>query len=82
MIDAGMLLRNYLVFFILPLWIVAGRSDYVLHRRTCIEENAGTKESVLHVLQLSEVGIPVLAALLLDINALVILIMLVGLVLH
>ena len=82
MLDAGMLLRNYLVFFILPLWMVAGLSDYVLHRRTRIEENAGTKESVLHVLQLSEVGIPVLVALLLDINALVILIMLVGLVLH
>jgi hypothetical protein len=82
MLDAGMLLRNYLVFFILPLWMVAGLSDYLLHRRTRIEENAGTTESLLHVLQLSEVGIPVLLALLLEINALIILFMLIGLVLH
>jgi hypothetical protein len=80
--DAGLLLRNSLIFFILPLWIVAGLSDYLLHRRTRIEENAGTRESLLHVLQLSLVGIPALFALLLDINALVLLIMLVGLVLH
>jgi hypothetical protein len=80
--DAGMLLRNYLVFFILPVWMVAGLSDYLLHRRTRIEHNAGTKESVLHVLQLSEVGIPVLLALILEVNALIILAMLIGLVLH
>jgi hypothetical protein len=82
MFDAGMLLRNYLVFFILPVWMIAGLSDYLLHRRTRIEHNAGTKESVLHVLQLSEVGIPVLLALLLEVNALIILVMLIGLVLH
>jgi hypothetical protein len=82
MFDAGTLLTNYLIFFILPLWMVAGLSDYLLHRRTRIEENAGTKESMLHLLQLSEVGIPVLLALLVDINAFVILIMLIGLVLH
>lgn len=82
MLDAGLLLRQYLLFFILPLWMLAGLTDYVLHKRTRIEETAGIKESVLHALQLGEAGFPVLLALLLEINALIILFMLVGLVLH
>jgi hypothetical protein len=80
--DIGLLLRDYLLFFILPLWIVAGLTDYVLHKHTRIEETAGTKESILHALQLAEAGVPVLMALLLDINALIILVMLIGFVLH
>jgi hypothetical protein len=82
MTDVGPLLRDYLLFVILPLWMLAGFLDYVLHRRTRIEETAGMKESVLHAAQLAEAGIPVLLALLFDINALIFLIMLVGLVLH
>lgn len=80
--DIGVPLREYLLFFILPLWIVAGLTDYVLHKRTRIEETAGTRESVLHALQLAEAGVPVLLALFLDINALIILLMLIGFVLH
>ena len=82
MLDAGLLLRQYLLFFILPLWMLAGLTDYVLHKRTRIEDTAGIKESVLHALQLGEAGLPVLLALLLEINALIMLIMLIGLVLH
>ena len=62
--------------------MLAGLTDYVLHKRTRIEETAGTKESLLHAMQLAEAGIPVLLALLLDINALIILLMLIGLILH
>jgi hypothetical protein len=82
MLDADLLLRQYLLFFILPLWMLAGLTDYVLHKRTRIEETAGIKESVLHALQLGEAGLPVLLALLLEINALIILFMLIGLLLH
>ena len=60
MSDVGLLLRYYLLFFILPLWVVASLTDYVLHKRTRIQENAGTKESILHAIQLSEAGLPVL----------------------
>src|SRR3954454_10899534 len=82
MFDPASLIRQYLLFFILPLWIVAGLTDYVLHRRTHIEDTSGTKESLLHALQLGEAGIPVLMGLLLDINALVLLMMLVALLAH
>jgi hypothetical protein len=80
--DPATLLRHYLLFFILPLWMAAGLADYLLHKRTNIEENAGTKESVLHAVQLGEAGVPVLLALLLEINALVILVMVIAFVLH
>ncbi len=82
MADPALLVRQYLLYLIIPLWLVVGLADYFLHRRTKIEENAGTKESVLHALQLGEAGIPVLLGLLFDINALVIAVMLVALVVH
>lgn len=82
MIDPAVLVRNYLLYFILPLWVLAGLTDYFLHKRTRIEENSGTKESVLHVLQLGESGIPVMVALLFEINALIIAMMLVALIVH
>ena len=80
--DPALLIRQYLLFFILPLWVLAGLTDYVLHRRARIEDTAGIKESVLHAMQLAEAGLPVLVALLLEINALIILFMLICLVLH
>jgi len=82
MIDPATLVRPYLLYFILPLWLLAGLSDYILHKRTHIEDNSGTKESVLHALQLGEAGIPVMLGLLFDVNALIIAIMLVALVVH
>jgi hypothetical protein len=80
--DPTTLARHYLLFVILPLWIAAGLADYLLHRRTLIEYTSGTKESLLHAVQLTEAGVPVLLGVLLDVNALVILIMLVALALH
>lgn len=82
MIDPTLLVRSYLLYFIPPLWVLAGLTDYVLHRRTRIEETSGTKELVLHLLQLGEAGIPVVLGLLLEINALVIVVILVALVIH
>ncbi|QPD04448.1 MAG: Diguanylate cyclase [Candidatus Nitrospira kreftii] len=82
MIDPALLVRSYLLYFILPLWVLVGLTDYFLHKQTHIEENSGTKESVLHVLQLGEAGIPVIVALLFEINALVIGVMLFALIVH
>jgi hypothetical protein len=62
--------------------VLAGLTDYFLHKHTRIEDTSGTKESVLHLLQLAEAGIPVIVALLFEINALVIGIMLFALMIH
>ncbi|ALA59225.1 hypothetical protein [Nitrospira moscoviensis] len=80
--DPVTLVRSYLLYFVLPLWLLAGLTDYILHKRTKIEHNAGTKESVLHLLQLGEAGVPVVLGLLLEINALILLVMLIALILH
>jgi len=71
-----------LLYFIMPLWLLAGVCDWLCHRKTHIEENAGLKEAFIHILMFSEMGIPLLAALFLEINALIILLMVVGFLLH
>lgn len=71
-----------LMYFILPLWLAAGFSDYLCHRASHIEMTSGPKESILHLLQFAEMGVPVLAAIFLEINAAIILLMIISLILH
>jgi hypothetical protein len=61
-----------LMFFVLPLWVAAGFVDYLCHRASDIEHANGAKESALHWLMLGEVGVPLLAAVFLKVNALII----------
>ena len=71
-----------LMYFVLPAWLVAGFADYLCHRAARIESTSGPKESLLHLLQFAEMAVPTLAAIFLEINALIILIMIVCLLLH
>jgi hypothetical protein len=80
--DAAEVTRNVLMYFILPLWLAAGFADYLCHRASHIEQTSGAKESMLHLLQFGEMAIPILAALFLEINALIILVMIVCFLLH
>jgi hypothetical protein len=75
-------LTAMLMYGVVPAWLVAGPADWLCHRRQRIEANSGVKESLLHILQFVEVGVPLLAALVLEIDAAVLLLMLLGLVLH
>ena len=76
------IVEPYLLYFILPLWIAAGFADWALHRKTHIERTSGLKESVLHILQMIEVGVPALMAVFLKVNAAVIACMILGFLLH
>ena len=73
--DTSQLTIAVLMYFVLPLWLVAGFADYLCHRASNIATTSGPKESMLHLLQFAEMAVGVLAALLLEINALVLLIM-------
>lgn len=73
---------SLLIFVVLPLWIAAGLADYFCHRATSIESTSGVPESILHLVQFALVGIPVTAALFLDINAGYFALALVCLILH
>jgi hypothetical protein len=61
-----------LLYFVLPLWLAAGFADYLCHRASSIELTSGYKESLIHLLMFAEVAVPLLAAIFLEINALVI----------
>jgi hypothetical protein len=76
------LIQNALLYFVLPLWVVVGFADYLCHRKADIEHTAGPKESVIHLLGFGVIGIPVLAGLFFEINAIVLLTMLAGFLLH
>jgi hypothetical protein len=76
------LIANALLYVLFPIWLVAGIADYLCHRRTSIEHTSGRGESALHVLQAIEIGVPLLAGLFFEINALVLAIMIVGVVAH
>jgi hypothetical protein len=73
---------SILLYFILPLWLAAGFADYLCHRASNIETTSGYKESLLHLLMFFEVGVPLLAAIFFEINALVIAIMITGFIAH
>ncbi|WP_457798434.1 diguanylate cyclase [Methylocystis sp. S23] len=71
-----------LAYFIVPLWLAMGLLDWFCHRATQIETTTGAKESLLHLLMFAELGGPLLAALFLDVNALVIAFMIAMFALH
>ena len=76
------LAQNYLLYFIMPVWLVAGIADWYCHRLSKIEETSGVKESFYHLVMMGEIGIPVLLGLLCKVNALVLLVMFFGWLTH
>ncbi len=74
--------KAILLYVVVPVWILAGIADWLCHRASDIEHTSGTKESLLHLLQFGQVGAGLLAALFLELNALVILILIVLFVVH
>jgi hypothetical protein len=74
--------RNFLMGFVLPLWLTAGVADWACHRATNIETTTGSRESLMDLLMLSEAAVPVLAGLFLEIASPVIALMIVSFLLH
>ncbi|MFC4273673.1 diguanylate cyclase [Achromobacter aloeverae] len=71
-----------LLYLVLPLWLLAGFADWLCHRRSDIAHTAGMRESLLHLLMFSEIAVPLLACLFLEINASVFLLIVVCFFLH
>jgi hypothetical protein len=69
-VDVGDVTTRYLLYGLLPSWFAPGLADWVMHRRTRIEETAGTKESLIHSLMMTEVGIPIALTLRYEVNPL------------
>lgn len=76
------LLENLLWWGIYPLWLLAGASDYLCHRRTDIEHTSGSAESWFHLLQFLTLLVAIAVGTLLEPNALVFGVMTVAVLAH
>ena len=75
-------LRALLMYALVPLWAVAGIADWLCHRRQHMELSAGVRESLLHLLMLAILGPATVAALLLEVNALLLALLLLAAIAH
>jgi hypothetical protein len=69
--------RTVLMYFVLPLWLLVGFADYLCHRASHIATTSGPKKSLIHLIMLGEFGIAVTAAMSFEINATIILLMII-----
>jgi hypothetical protein len=67
---------------VLPLWLLAGFGDYLCHARTDIAHTSGRHESLLHLLQTVEIGVPMLVFLSAATTALTLTLMVLGVAAH
>jgi hypothetical protein len=70
------------MYFVVPLWIAAGSADAACHRATDIETTSGPRESALHIIMLAEVGIPLMAAMFLEVTSPVLALLIASFILH
>jgi hypothetical protein len=61
--------RRLLLGGVMPLWLGAGLADWYRHRQTHIETTAGPRESAIHLLMMTETGVPVMLGLFCEVNA-------------
>jgi hypothetical protein len=73
---------RYVMYVMLPLWILPGIADWYWHKKTDIENTSGLKQSIIHSLMMSEVGFPIFMGLLFEVNPLVLSLMIGGLLVH
>ena len=73
---------RYVLFVLVPLWIAPGVLDWYWHKQTNIENTSGLKESLIHSLMMTEVGLPILLGLLFEINPLALTVMAGALLAH
>lgn len=74
--------HTLVLYGVVPLWLLAGAADWHCHRRSSIEDTSGAPESALHLLMLAEMGLPLLAAIYLEVNALVLALLCFGFAAH
>lgn len=76
------MIRPLLMYWVLPLWMLAGLADWVCHRSTRIETTSGWRESAFHWAMFLQMGTAALAVMFLEITAAVLLLGAVLFLLH
>lgn len=67
--------HRFLLYGLLPGWVVPGLADWWLHKRTRIEHTSGLRESSLHALMMAEAAVPITLGLTARVNPLVLTVM-------
>lgn len=80
--DTQTALLRYIMYGMLPAWFLPALLDWNQHRRSRIESTSGTRESLIHLLMMAEVGAPLTLALLCEVNPLVLTIALSAIAAH
>lgn len=68
MAETDELVKNLILYGLLPLWGISGFVDWCCHRATGIEKTSGLKESMIHSLMGIQLGIPIVLGLMFRIN--------------
>ena len=76
------LLKNLILFGLLPLWGITGLIDWTCHRMTRIEHTSGIRESLVHSLMGIQLGIPIILVLFFYVNVTVLLICIAAWLMH
>jgi hypothetical protein len=76
------LLKNLILYGLLPLWGISGLIDWYCHRITKIETTSGLRESLVHSLMGIQLGIPIILSLFFYVNVSVLLICLLAVIMH
>jgi len=66
----------------LPAWLLAGGADWLCHRRSHIEATSGPAESAIHIALFLQIAVPTLVSLWFEINALLLVLMALGVLAH
>ncbi len=80
--DTEVLILNFILFVILPLWGLSGLFDWWCHKKSDIEKTSGLKESLIHALMGAQIGIAFILGIFFELTVLTYLIMFVCLVMH
>lgn len=78
----ALIVQQLLLYMLLPVWLLAGFGDWLCHRVQRIEHTTGLKESLLHLAMLAELGVGIVAVLLLEVDAAVLALLVVCCIAH
>jgi|GEM_PF-689021 len=67
--DTESAVTRYLLYVLMPMWTACGVLDWYWHKKTDIEHTSGTREALIHALMFTEIGAPIVLAMLLKVNA-------------
>ena len=76
------IVRNFILYVVMPAWILFGFLDYLCHRATSIETTSGFRESVVHAIMGIQVALGMFLGLFLRIDVIVLILLFAVLVMH